>query len=491
MKNHSALKKILILVFLLCILLTACSENSNQEYGLNPKSPVTITVWHYFNGAQKTAFDNLVKEFNETTGRERGIAIEVLSQGSVNNLIDMIKNAALKRVGSDKMPDLFASYVDTAKEIDDMGLLSSFDEYFSNEELSGFVDSYVEEGRFDKNKSLKIIPIIKSTEVLMVNKTEWDKFCEATGESETKLSTWEGVAEISKKYYDYSGGKAFFSRDAMANYILVGSYQLGHELFKIKNEIVTIDLNKEVMKKIWNHFYIPFVSGHFEKYGKFASDDAKTGDIIAFVGSSSGSIYFPTTVILEDEREYPIELLTLPLPNFRGSRKIAVQQGAGFVMTKSTKIKEYAGTLFLKWLTEDERNAQFSFDTSYLPVKTKANNYYFMTERSKSKDLETDVNVKKTLEVSLEQVSKYELYTSKAINNGIQVRRFLENSLLERAIVDKKKIEKELGIEGKEASFKKDVMNNSESIVLTYSDNSFEDWYEKLENELNNLILGR
>jgi multiple sugar transport system substrate-binding protein len=490
MIKYNASKKIFVLVLILCILLSACSKSANKEYGLNPKSPVMLTVWHYYNGAQKTAFDNLVKEFNETTGREKGVAVEVFSQGSVNNLIDMIKNAALKKVGSDKMPDLFASYVDTAKELDDMGLLSAFDEYFSNEEISNFVDSYIEEGMFDKNKSLKIIPIVKSTEVLMINKTEWDKFCEATGDSKIKLSTWEGVAEVSKKYYDYSGGKAFFGRDAMANYILVGSYQLGHELFKIENGVVTIDLNKEAMKKIWNNFYIPFVSGHFEKYGKFASDDAKTGDIIAFVGSSSGSMYFPTTVVLEDEREYPIELLALPLPNFRGARKIAVQQGAGFVMTKSTKIKEYAGTLFLKWLTEDERNAQFSFDTSYIPVKTKASNYNFMIERSKSKDLETDVNVKKTLEVSLEQVSNYELYTSKAINNGIKIRRFLEISLLEKAIEDKKKIEIELGIEGKATNLKKDVMNNSESIVLTYSETSFENWYGELEKELNNLIQG-
>lgn len=479
------------MILLICMLFSACSKNVNKEYGLNPKSPVTITVWHYYNGAQKTAFDNLVKEFNETIGREKGIAIEVFSQGSINNLIDMIKNAALKRVGADKMPDLFASYVDTAKELDEMGLLSAFDEYFNDEELSSFVDSYIDEGRFDKNKSLKIIPIVKSTEVLMINKTYWDKFCEATGESEVKLSTWEGIAEISKKYYDYSGGKAFFSRDVMANYILIGSYQLGHELFKIENDIVTIDINKEVMKKIWDNFYIPFVSGHFEKYGKFASDDAKTGDIIAFIGSSSGSIYFPTNVILEDEREYPIELLVLPLPNFRGARKIAVQQGAGFVMTKSTKIKEYAGSLFLKWLTEDERNSQFSFDTSYLPVKIKANDYNYMTEILKDKNLETDINVKKTLEVSLEQVSKYELYTSKAITNGIQVRRFLENSLLERAIKDKNKIEIELGIVEKAPNIKKDIMNNSESIVLTYSDTSFEDWYDELERELNYLILGK
>ncbi len=491
MKKCIASKRILVLILLLCMSLTACSKNGSKEYGLNPESPVTITVWHYYNGAQKTAFDNLVKEFNETTGREKGIAVEALSQGSVNNLIDMIKSSALKRVGADKMPDLFASYVDTAKELDDMGLIASFDEYFSEEELSGFVDSYINEGRFDKNKSLKIIPIVKSTEVLMINKTDWDKFCLATGESEIKLSTWEGIAEISKKYYDYSGGKAFFSRDVMANYILIGSYQLGHELFKIDNDIVSIDLNKEVMRKIWDNFYLPFVNGYYSKYGKFASDDAKTGDIIAFIGSSSGSTYFPTNVILEDEKEYPIELLVLPLPNFAGARKIAVQQGAGFVMTKSTKIKEYAGTLFLKWLTGDEKNSQFSFDTSYMPVKTNANDYDFITKILKDKNIEPEINVKKTLEVSLKQVNNYELYTSKAIKNGTQARKLLEDSLLKRAIEDKKKIEEELAsIKKKGEDIKEGIVNDAESIILRYSDISFESWYKGLEKELSYLVLG-
>ncbi len=488
MKKCIKLLIILILILSLCLLITACLKNGDEDYGLNPKSPVTITIWHYYNGAQKTSFDELVKEFNETVGREKGIAVEAFSQGSVNNLIDTLRNSALKRVGSDKMPDLFAGYVDIAKELDGLGLLASFDEYFSAEELSKFVDSYINEGRFDKNKSLKILPIAKSTELLMINKTDWDKFCFATGESELKLSTWEGLAEIAEKYYNYSGGKAFFGRDAIANYILVGSYQLGHELFTVENDKVLIDLNKEALKKIWDNFYLPFVKGYYGKYGKFSSDDAKTGDIIAFVGSSSSATYFPTNVILEDETEYPIELLVLPLPNFRGSRKIAVQQGAGFAMIKNTKAKEYAATVFLKWLTDDEKNSLFSFDASYMPVKINANDYDYITNILEVNNEESEINVKKTLKVSLEQVNRYELYTSKAINNGVQVRRLLEESLLDKAIEDKKNIEIELGIIGQANTIKMEALSKNESIILRYSDISFEKWYTELERQLKNLI---
>ena len=42
-----------------------------------------ITVWTYYNGDQLESFNKLVDQFNETTGREKGIRVESASQGSV------------------------------------------------------------------------------------------------------------------------------------------------------------------------------------------------------------------------------------------------------------------------------------------------------------------------------------------------------------------------------------------------------------------------
>ncbi len=476
-KKYTTLKIVLIFILSLSMILSGCSKNESKEYGLNPEFPITITVWHYYNGAQKTAFDNLIQEFNETVGRDKGIVVEAFSQGSVNDLIDMVKSAAMQKVGSNNMPDLFATYVDTAKEIDDMGFLASFDKYYSDEEISEYISSYIDEGRFDKDKNLKIIPFAKSTEVLMINKTDWDKFAVTKGVNRKELLTWEGLVEVAEKYYSYSGGKAFFGRDVIANYIVIGSYQLGQELFQVKDDTVVINMNKDAMRRIWDNFYVPFVNGYFGKYGKFASDDAKTGDVIAFVGSSSGSTYFPTNVILDDDKSYPIELLVLPVPIFKDTDKIAVQQGAGFAMTKNTENKEYASTVFLKWITNEERNSVFSFHSSYMPVKTKSNDSEFIKELLENKKINIDENVQKTLKVALEQANTYELYTSKAFKNGTNARKILESTLLNKAIEDKQKIEAELFSD-----------ENKRDIVKKYSDKSFEDWFNELEKSLNDLI---
>ena len=36
----------------------------------------------------------------------------------------------------------------------------------------------------------------------------------------------EGVTAVAEQYYNWSGGKALFGRDAMANYMIVGAKQL-------------------------------------------------------------------------------------------------------------------------------------------------------------------------------------------------------------------------------------------------------------------------
>ncbi len=53
--------------------------------------------------------------------------------------------------------------------------------YLTAEEIGEYVDAYIEEGRFDGSEGIKVFPVAKSTEVFAINKTDWDKFAEATG----------------------------------------------------------------------------------------------------------------------------------------------------------------------------------------------------------------------------------------------------------------------------------------------------------------------
>lgn len=142
----------------------------------------------------------------------------------------------------------------------------------------------------------------------------------------------EGVTKTAQDYYEWTDGltpekndgKAFFGRDAMANYMIIGAMQQGVEIFSVENGTVTLNFDKDVMKKLWENYYVPFVKGYFAASGSFRSDDVKTGNILAFVGSSSGAMFFPEEVTISDTLTYPIDLEVLQAPEFEGDRKSVV-----------------------------------------------------------------------------------------------------------------------------------------------------------------------
>ena len=370
--------RLLALAAGMVIVLCACSANPVKVPKLDPKNPVSIEIWHYYNGPQKTAFDELVTEFNETVGMKQGIIVQAFSQGNVNELINKVIDAANEKVGAGDVPNIFAAYADTAFAVDQLGLVASLDQYLTKAELEEYRTEFLEEGRFDKEGNLKIFPTAKSLELLMLNRTDWDKFSAATGVELSALGTIEGVTATAQKYYEWTDsltktpndGKALFGRDAMANYFIIGCRQLGVEIFGGAQKDGAINADKTVMRKLWDNYYVPFVKGYFGAFGRFRSDDTRTGDVISFVGSSTGATYFPDDVSVNDVDSYPIDCTILPAPCFEGGENYAVQQGAGMVVSKSTEQEEYASTVFLKWFTEAQRNIEFAVGSGYLPVIT-------------------------------------------------------------------------------------------------------------------------
>ncbi len=413
---------------------------------LDPSSPVGLELWHYYNGPQKEAFDNLVNEFNETVGREKGIVVEAFSQGSTADLLTKLTDSVNENVGAQELPDIFAAYADTAFELDEFGVVANLDNYFSEEELAEYVPSYINEGRFGEDNALKILPIAKSTEILTINKTDWDIFANDTGTTTEELSTIEGITSVSQKYYEWTDaqtpdiaedGKMFFGRDSMANYFIAGMKQQGFDIFStLPTGEVTFQLDEAAMRKLWDNYYIPYINGYIGKLGKFCTDDVKTGDSLAYVGSTSGSAYFPTEVSLSDTESYPIEALVLPNPCFDGLPRISIQQGAGMVVTKSDEKTEYAASEFLKWFTSAEQNIGFVSSSGYIPVKTESNNRTFIEESFATQSSLTPVLVDSVL-VSVDQVNSDEMYTNSAFVNGFSARNVLEYSLSDKAAADR------------------------------------------------------
>lgn len=426
---------------LLVVLLFTMAGCKQSEHGLDPKNPTVVTAWHYYNGAQKESFDALVSDFNDTVGAEKGIVVVAYGQGSVNELQTQVMDSIEKRVGAQETPDIFAAYADTAYAVNAIGKLADISAYLTEAEQAAYIDAYMEEGRLEGGSSLKIFPIAKSTEALYVNKTAWDIFAQDTGADEALFSTWEGIAELSRMYYEWTDamtpepgdGKAFYGRDAMANYMLIGSLQLGHEMFVRKDGKTEITLDREALRRIWDCYYVPYVNGYFTASGRFRSDDMKTGDLIAYVGSTPSSTYFPTEVTREDGSTYPIEGKVYPLPNFEGTEPVAVQQGAGMVVVKSDETHEFAAVEFLKWFTQEEQNVAFSVGSGYLPVTKTANDWSKIDKVITEQYADMNVILKNSLHIGIDTVANYKLYTPSPFEKGAQARSILESALNDAA----------------------------------------------------------
>lgn len=178
----------------------------------------------------------------------------------------------------------------------------------------------------------------------------------------------------------------------------IGAKQLGSEFVKIDSDGKTsAAIDKDALKKLWENYYVPYVNGYFTAQGRFRSEDEKTGTIIALICSTTGAMYFPTEVTIDDDNTYPIEHMVLPVPNFEGTEPYIVQQGAGMSVLKSDEKSEYASSVFLKWFTEKERNINFSAESGYLPVKKESCNYSEIEKATESSGTQLSDICKDTL----------------------------------------------------------------------------------------------
>lgn len=356
-----------LILFIFSLLLIAVSGCGGGE-----STPTILTLWHNYGGQLKETMDELIDEFNETVGAGEGIIISVTSISGSAAIHEKLAMAANNEPGASPLPDITIAYPKTAFLLAEKELLADLDHLFTTEELSHYLPQFVEEGRLGGG-SLYVFPTAKSTEVLFLNRTLFDRFAGETGVTIDHLETFEGIARVAALYYDWTDrqtpaikndGKAFFMSDSLFNYALVGCRQLGADF--IDGDTIAFSLPQYA--RVWESYFKPAVLGRAAIYNGYATDLFKTGEIVCSTGSTAGAMFFSSTVTYPDNTTEPAELAILPYPFFEGGVKTAMQRGAGMCVTRSTAEKERLAAVFLKWFTSPENNLRFVSSTGYLPV---------------------------------------------------------------------------------------------------------------------------
>ena len=366
MKKKSLLLIGAILLIVVALVVTVVTLRGDKSL-LSKNDPVTLTIWHVYGEQADSAMNRLIREFNNTVGLEKGVVISVTNVTSSSKISGQLETALAGAPGAPDVPDLFSAHTTTAASIED-GKLLDWNQYFIKDELASYVPGFIEDGTM--NGKLVVFPVSKSSYALFINGSQFERFSADTGVTYESLATWEGFFDAAAKYYEWSGGKPFCAFD----------YLIRHMEFDIMASTGGItytedgwyQLEDPAVKASWMKFALPFAQGHIAVSDTYANTQVMTGETLAGIGSTAAVSYYNDSVTYPDNTSEPMNLMVLPLPRTGTGAQYMPVTGVGLAAFKTTDKKAEAAAVFVRWLTEAQRNLDFVVETGYMPVRSDA-----------------------------------------------------------------------------------------------------------------------
>ncbi len=348
---------VLSLVLILSLILTACGDEPQTA-----SEPITLTLWHVYGSQTESPLNDAVDEFNRTVGKEKGIIVNVTSVTDSGEIDEMLSATLDGQPGSLSLPDLFTAYPRVAEMFDE-GQLLDWSDYLTEDELSAYRSDFLSEGYF--GDELLMLPIAKSSELLFVNKTLFDKFSADTGVTMDCFNDIESLADACDAYYDWSGGSTMFQINDFYHYFLANMTGLGTDFISGGK----INADSQAFEAVFDPVASAAIYGGLCVGDGYASDRWKTGEVICNIGSTAGILYLRDYVTYADNSTEDIETLVLPYPCLDGAEPTVVQRGGGlFAVRSDDELRNKAIAVFANWISEKEHNLDFVTEAGYLPV---------------------------------------------------------------------------------------------------------------------------
>lgn len=356
----------LFTLLLLCCNIFICSCNCNNSKSLlDPKNPVTLTLWHVYGEQADSPMNKQINEFNQTVGKEKGIIINVTNVSNAANIGSKLLDAQANKPGALDMPDLFFCHLNNAISLGVDNLIN-WNTLFTEKELNNYIDSFLNDGKKDDKQV--VLPVTKSTQLLFVAGDVFNEFSTECDVSLDDLKTWDGFFEVAKKYYEYSR-KPFCSLDYLLRSVELNAIASGSSDF-YDSPNSWYNLNNKVFMDSYAKFAKSIAQGHIIVSDLYANTQMMTGEVIAGIGSSASILYYSDKITYPDNSQKDMNLQILPLPQTAdASVSYSTQAGVGLCGYKSTEKKSFAAKIFAEWFNEDQRNLEFATETGYMPVK--------------------------------------------------------------------------------------------------------------------------
>ncbi len=467
---------VVIALFLLVLDLGGCTVEQTE------RDSITINIWSYYRGGQKEVFDSEIERYNQTVGKAKMIVVKHKSFGSVDDINDHLISSAEGEAGALPLPDIFVTYKGIGKKVNDCCQLINFEDYFSEREIDAYVDGFIDIGYIEREDSKKLImfPIAKSSDILLINDTEFKMFMAETGVEYKDLEEYESLVKVAEKYYKYTDaltpqegdGKALFGIDSVANFVFVALKQMGVDMLTSQDGETVLNLNREYARKLWDNYYIPVIKGYAGKQGKFVSEDIKVGKLILGLSYTTSASYFPRKTYIDDKAKN-ISLKVMHSPYIRGGSGFFINQGGGLFVVDGKQSKNEACIDFVKWITRKDNNLDFTIKSSYFPVTKVALKKDVIAQFESENNI--DENIVQTLTVGINQFQALQPYTPEAVDGYEEVRAIIEKDFAQFAKDDAKDIRNRLS--------RGETYNQVYAKYL--SDDYFDKWYHSFSKKIN------
>lgn len=357
------------LAFIMVLLLTACSngkgsasnsESANSENASNKTNePVKIEFWYSWTDKIQENNINLTKKFNETIGKEKGIEVTAVYQGTYDDVHQKLQAAHV----ADNPPAVSVMEIASTKLFAENKIIVPLKDYIERDgvDINDFYEGLLQNCKVDE--IYYGLPYLRSTPILYLNKTLLEK----AGLDPTGPKTWDELENYCKTVNEKLGIYGL----SMHSYIwTMESFFLQQGSSALASDELTTNINTEAGKAVFSYFknlidkgYIRMLAG--EDSSKVSADVMNQNTAMWF--SSTGDL--TKNLAIAEENGFEVGTAYIPKAKEYG----VPTGGCNLVISHNISDEEKeAAWEFVKWMTETEQTVYASGYTGYVPTRKSA-----------------------------------------------------------------------------------------------------------------------
>ena len=341
----------ILMVFFCTALLFA--SGSSEDDGI-------VTIWHSNSGVIGNAFEDIIEEFNNTIGKDEGIEIEAIYQGSANDVLTKVKAAAAADTST--LPDI--AQLDATAALD-----MKNSEYLAlpadiGADTSAVMPSAIE--ALMSERGLLAVPFNASSLLFYYNKTLFDSLGLEPPE------TLDDFADIASKLGE-KDANGNVTRYAFAG--VPATYELGAFIGAQKGLSYMVDeanghsgtprhvlFDKEgTFANFLNHWKKLYDTGYLNNITSGVSTEFAAGRTATMLASSSNL----STVINTVGGRFEVGTAFVPKTDNEATGGVNIGGGALFSFRGSEAVKTV-----LEYLISENVQLEWAEKTGYIPVNT-------------------------------------------------------------------------------------------------------------------------